>query len=570
MKTRFFLALTTLLALALPAAAVSPRDEALRVAPPDFALVVVVQNLRNNLEAVSESPFAGWLPTTAIGKQLLTGVDFQKFTDSATPIFGVLGLTPSDLLHDIIGDAVIFAYAPATADNPKNERSVIVVRPRKPDVLAKVLERLNEAQIKSKELKAVAQHKHAGEVYFERQKPQESSDFYCFRDGVFVFSQSEAEIKAAIDRSKDPKDKPPELLTRLTKLGVADALVTVLVNPRPLDAELASKVKAARPDEKAFLTKFAEVWAAADSAAIYFALDTGAELGVSVQFNPAKLPAGAKGWLVGDRTRSALWSTIPDNAMLAVSGRVKANDVLDALAALNAGDGKPTVRETIEQTLGPIVGKDKLPLVLESLGPDWGVWVVPPAKGSKDAVPVAVAAVKVQTDDPKGADPAKSLTQALDYGFLLARIGYNSSHKDQLELREEKDGDTVIKSLAGDAFPAGFRPCFALKGGYLLVSTSPDAIKAFKTPAGDPKAGGEVPLARFSGAATRDYLMAHSPALAKLLSTAGAGDEKGLAQQLDMLAQVLEPMEKVELLATGNATGMKFALRVKPTKPLKK
>jgi hypothetical protein len=310
------------------------------------------------------------------------------------------------------------------------------------------------------------------------------------------------------------------------------------------------------------------VWKATEAAALYLTLDTGVELGASVQFDPAKLPANVKEWLVGARTPSALWSVIPDNAMFAVAGRVKANELLDFLASVHTEVGKPNARETIEKAIGPIVGKDKLPLVLDALGPDFGIWMLPAAKDT--TVPVLVGAVKVQTEGEKGAEAAKKLQQALEYGFQTARIAYNANHKDQIELREEKDGDVVIKSLSGDAFPAGFRPCFALKGSYLLVATSPDAIKAFKPPVGEPKAGGDVPLARFNATATRDYLSAHAPALAKLIATATAGDEKTLTEQLAGLTAILEPVDKVELLTRGDATGLKVMLRVKTTKPLKK
>ena len=354
----------------------------------------------------------------------------------------------------------------------------------------------------------------------------------------------------------------------MTKLGVSDAIVTVLVNPRPFDVELAAKVKNAKPDERTFLARFSEVWAATESAAFYFALDTGAELGVSVQFNPDKLPANAKAWLVGERVPSALWAAVPENAMLAAAGRVKATDLLTFLDSLKAADGKPGARETIEQTLGPIVGKNKLPLVLDALGPDWGVWITPPAKDA--VVPVLVAAVKVQINGPKGAEASKALVQALEYGFQVAQIAYNAKHTEQIELREEKDGDVLIKSLSGGDLPAGLRPCFALKGGYLLVSTSPDAIKAFRPPTTDPKAGGDVPLVRFGATATREYLSSSSPHLAKLLAAAGAGEEKVFVEQLAGLAAALEPVEKVELLVRGDATGVKLMLRAKTVKPLKK
>jgi hypothetical protein len=571
MNLRLFFALAVTGALALPAGAApepKPRDEALRLAPADFALVVVVQNLRDHGTALAESPFAAWFPTSELGKRF-ADTDLKKLTDGTAPVFAALGLTPADLFHDIIGDAVVYAYAPAPAGDPKGERSIILVRPRKPEALAAVIDRLNDAQTRSKELKAVAAHKHAGAAYFERQKPDGPSDFYCFLGGVFVFSQSEAEVKAAIDRDAGaPKDRPPVLAARMTKLGVADAVAAVLLNPRPLDAEVAAKVKNAGPGERGFLTVFADAWAATDSAAVYLALDTGAELGVSVQFDPAKLPASTKGWLVGERVPSALWAAVPENAMLAVAGRFKASDLFTFFDALNAADGKPGGRETVEQALGPIVGRDKLPAVLDALGPDWGVWLAPPAKGT--VVPVAVAAVKVRTDGPKGTEAAKALVEALGWGFQNVRVAYNVTHKEQLELREETDGDAVIKSLSGKGLPDGFRPCFALKGGYLLVSTSPDAIKAFRAPTAKPQVGGDVPLARFGGTSTRAYLASGAPQLAQVLAAVGVGEERALIEQFGLFATVLEPVDQVELLVRGEASGMRLMLRTKTVKPLKK
>ncbi len=45
---------------------------------------------------------------------------------------------------------------------------------------------------------------------------------------------------------------------------------------------------------------------------------------------------------------------------------------------------------------------------------------------------------------------------------------------------------------------------------------------------------------------------------------------KELGQQLDALALVLEPVEKVELIARDDPSGLKVMLRVKLVKPLKK
>jgi hypothetical protein len=556
-------------AIAAPVSA-APRDEALRHAPDNFALVVVVQNLRDHAKNLRESPFAAWFPNSALAKQLPAIDVLKDFADNANPIFELLGTTPKEVFDDVIGDAVIFAYTPAPANQPNGERSVIVLRPRKPETLSKVIDRLNEAQTKSGEVKAVVERKHANAIYYERQKPENASHFYYLHDGVVVFTESEAEIQAAIDRAKaQPKDKPSALATRLQKLGVTDAAVAVLVNPRPLDGEFAAKLKDAKPDEQKVLAKFAEVWKATDNAALYLTLNNTAEIGVSLTFAPDKLPAYAKPWLVGERTASALWSRVPDNAILAVAGRTRTADILELLTALTPKDAKHGVRETLEHTLGPIVGKDKLPRVLDSLGPDWAIWMTPPAKETKDELPAVVAAVKVQAEDPKTGDTAKTLLQTLEYGFQVIRVNYNAKHTEQMELREEKVGDVVVKSLVCDAFPAGFRPCFAFKDGYLLLSTSPQSIQAFQAPKDAPRPGGEVPFARLNAVAAREYLSASAPKLAKLLSTTTGGDETSIADQLANLLVILETLDKVEVLTHTHDSGVKLMFRVTPVKPLK-
>ena len=147
MLARVCFALAALFAFSTPtfAAPPTPRDEALRLAPSDFALVAVVQSLRDHATAIAESPFAAWFPTSELGKRFLNSADFTKLTDATAPLFGTLGITPTDLFHDIIGDAVVFAYAPAPDNDPKGERSIILVRPRKLATLVSVIERLNEA-----------------------------------------------------------------------------------------------------------------------------------------------------------------------------------------------------------------------------------------------------------------------------------------------------------------------------------------------------------------------------------------------------------------------------------------
>src|SRR5438094_969781 len=317
----------------------APRDELLRLAPPDAALVVVVQNARDHIKNLAEAPFAAWFPTTQLGKQLLGSADFRKARAAGEMVFGQLGITPDDVFNDILGDVAAFAFTPGSSDGKTPERAVILVRPRKPETLRKLIDRLNELQTKSGELKAVVRHQHAGAVYFERQKAGEGSEFYGFRGGVFAFSGSEADVRAVLDR--DPgAEKASELAGRLSRLGVADAAAVLLVNPRAFDAEIGATVGKAKGDEKAFLAQFAKVWTALDDAAVYLDLGRDLELGAVLRFRPDALPAGLRAWLVGPRTSSGLWAAIPDDALLAVAGRVNVSELIETLGALVPDEGK--------------------------------------------------------------------------------------------------------------------------------------------------------------------------------------------------------------------------------------
>jgi hypothetical protein len=561
------LLLAVLALAASPAAAAAPRDELLRAAPPDAALLVLVQNARDHIHDLERSPFAQWFPQSAIGKQLFAGHDLKQAWEAAAPILAALGIKPEELLAEIFGDAAAFAYTPAPSDDPKGERAVVLIRPRKLEMLAGLVAKLNELQTASGEVKAVVSRRHRGEEYFERQKPA-GSDFYCFCGGVFAFSGTEPDIQAVIDRDKGAAQKPA-LAAKIAQLGVGNAFVVALIGPRHFDAELKAKLAKAAGHEKLLLTRFQEVWRALDSAALYFALGADLEAGVALQFAPDKAPPVAKHWLTGPRTNPALWQAIPENALVALAGRFKPIELIE-IGSLAPGDGPNPLQSAVEQFLGPIFGKNKLPHVLAALGPQWALWAEPPAAGS-GFLPTVVAAVQIDTSGSNGKEASREIARAVGFGFNALRVAYNSSHADQIELVETEDGGAVITSLVNEkGFPPGVRPAYAFKGGFLLAATSPDAIQRFQEPKANPAARPEATLARFSAVSTRNYLRAHRDQLTKFLASSGHGDEKDLLQQFQQAASVLELVDRIELVTRGDETGMRLAAKIIFAKPLKK
>ncbi|MFO0799052.1 MAG: hypothetical protein U0804_16410 [Gemmataceae bacterium] len=558
-RARTLAALAVALVAAAPATA-APRDDLLRVVPPDAAVVGLVQNGAAHTKAVIGSPFAAWFPSTPLGQSLAAGLKFGDARDGLRTALAALGTTPDEVVADVLGDAVGFAYSPAPGNNPAAERMVILIRPRAPATLSRLVERLNDLQTRDGELKAVERREHGGGVYHVRRRTDGTDEFYTLRNGVFAFSRSEADVRAVIDRDRtEPADRAPALAAKLGRLGAADAAVVVLVNPRPLDAELAAKTAAAGPDERAFLGRFGEAWRALDAAAFYVTLGDGVEAGVALDFRPGELTPAARAWLTGARTPTALWAAVPDNALGAVAVRFRAAEAVETLRAVLPEPGRAAIDSTLGSYLAPVLGRDRLPRVLEALGPDWAVWAEPPAAGA-GPLPVLVGAVRLKGD----ADVTRAVERAVGFGFAAARVAYNAKHADQIEIDDEVTADGRVTTLSGEkAFPAGVRPAFAVKGGYLVLATSPDAVSRFRPPSDAAPPAGEAVIARLSGPALRAYLREHRDALVRVIGDADAG------RTFDQLAVLLEPVERADVVVRGTETGVRLAVRIRPVQPLK-
>ena len=350
----------------------------------------------------------------------------------------------------------------------------------------------------------------------------------------------------------------------MARLEVAAAAAVLLVNPRALDAELAAQAARGRPADQPFLNRFRGYWAALDAAALYV------EPGRDLEAGLALLPrGGAKGFFdPGALAASRLWSAIPDDALLAVAGRQKVSELVEWLGGFLPEDGRRAVRGAVGQTLGPVIGRERLPLVLDALGPDWGLWVEPP-RADAGVLPVPVFALEVQSAGPRGAEAAKALAGAVDYAFQTARVMHNAAHPDQLDLNEEKDGDAAIKSLAGDkVFPPGVRPAFALKEGFLLLASDPAAIRRFRRPAAEGST--DVLLARSSLTSVRAYLEAKATSLTKFLADRSATPPAEVARQLREVAEALELFDRIDVLARPRGRTVHLAVRLKMAKPLAK
>ncbi len=541
-----------------------PVEAALNRVPDGTAICVVVRDLRTSLRTIADSPFVAWFRESTIGQRILDPKELQKLKDLHDFFAGQLGVTGEQLLDDVIGDAVVLAYKPGPPGKPDDETGVILIAPRKPEVLAQVVEKLNELQQKSGEIRAVRELKYKDRAFFEREKTAGGREYYQIYEGVFAFSGQLAGLHSAIDRQVAKTPGPSAASKGLKQLGLENRLAVCWFNPRSFDAELAAKEAATKDaGERAFLAQFRKVWAATESFALDLHATRGLELGVVAKFDLGKLPAELKDVLFPKPGKSALAAKIPPDALVAIVGRLDVPKIIAALETFLPAEGKAGLKAIVEQFIGPLIGKDKLPAVMAGIGPDWGFWMTAPPAGSKAWVPDWTVAAKLADT------AARPVQQAIEFAAQTARIAYNRDHKDQIDFEEDSAGGTTVKFFVNEiAFPTGFRPAFAVTQGYLVVASSPEAVRRFVPATGVESV--HVPLIRLSGTHLKAYLTTHGTAVAAFLGKTQGRAEAVVEKELKDLISVLEAIDRIDIRRVTTATTVRLIVQVQLTKSLGK
>src|SRR5262245_50560024 len=142
----------SLLVLALLAAAspgATPREELLRLVPEDAGFCVVLQDLRGHSERLTTSPFLAAFMASPLGDAVRASPEARQLLELKKHLAKHLGLDWTELRDEVFGDAVVLAYRPPTPQQPGREQELVLVHARSPKLLARLLDRLNEAQKQS-------------------------------------------------------------------------------------------------------------------------------------------------------------------------------------------------------------------------------------------------------------------------------------------------------------------------------------------------------------------------------------------------------------------------------------
>jgi len=548
-----------------PVLLANPTDELLRLVPKEATVCFIAQDLRGHAARVSHSPFAEWAQQSPWGKNVAASNDFQRLLAAQKKIAETLGVKVETLRDGLFGDAAVYAYLPGPAGKPEDDAGLLLTQVRDAELLAQTAAKLNDAQKHSGEVLKIIERTHSGAIYFVREKPGSRADYYFIHGGLLMYSSRESPLQLALERraNAEPLAKAVPYFAQAHKqLGFEKAVFAGVFAPRSIDAELKS-VAGILPNEdaKAFVQQFAKFWATVDAVGLALELDSGVEisLGWVSKANATETAALA----------SALWAAVPGDAMLAVVGRVRWNDMLSAARTLMGEASRVKFQQWLDQTVGPIVGRDVLPKLLEKIGPDLGGWITAPHDDAKSHFPTVALAVRVPTADSADAKLRDALRQGIDFIVQAYRVDYNRKHDDQFSSDTERVNDTRITVIENDkALPAGVCPAYGLREQFFVIGSHPGVVTDFPAkPQADPKHAGLI--VRFSATRTAKYLQQHGKPLAAALAANSGKDASQMEKEFAELAKLLALFDTWELRHTVNGELGKFTWKIEFSKPLK-
>jgi hypothetical protein len=558
-------ALAACAGLAAPASAAGPRDSLLGLVPEDAAFCLIIQDLRVQAEKLQASAWIKSIAQSDFAQELLKTPEARKLLALKEHVEKRLKTSLDRIRDDILGDAVVLAYRLGPPDKPDQDQGLVLLWARDARLLSQVIDILNG------DVKEVQVRVHKDVKYSRRLEANGHANFYYLEGPLLAFSTQEEMIRQVIDRLLERKAKGDSraggfLVEQLQRLGADKALAVVLVNPRAFDAHIRKSMASAK-DAAAYLYQpFFRYWQALEGVALSISIPEDFEIKLAVKANPEKLPAALRRFLTQATRPSELWARFPPNALVAMAGRIDAVAFAEFLGEFLPAEARRAMSAQVNQALEASLGLNLTQDILPNIGPDLGLCVTTP-EDNKTLIPHMIGALRVQPGSKKE-KVDKALFNGLKSLAFMGVLAYNAGTKSSpLKLSTAMQDEVEVKYLENDKlFPAGLKPAFALKEGYLLLASTPEAIRTFGKSRETEKHSQDVPLLRASLKSWSTFLKNRREALIAYLTGKDGLDEETATRQVDSLVWGLSLFDRLELSQRTGAGMVTWTLRVVPAK----
>jgi hypothetical protein len=522
----------------------------LDLVPGDFGLCLSVRDLRGQHARLLESRWFAAFRASEAGQALFAAPELTRLARQEKELGKVFDVDWPTLRDDILGDELVLAHRPPPPGKADDEQGIVLLRARQPELMARLIQRLNELQRGSGELKSVDSVAYKGRTYHKR-NDRGKELFYLLEGPLLAVTGKEAVMHSIIDQLQQPPAEGSLWRQRFRRAGADQAFVALGANPRLLDANLAAK-----SNEAAFLQALEAIFVVLQPG------DEALELRLSVQATPEQLPSWLRAVLLEAPAAAHVWQYFPTEAVVALVGHTNFGEALTTVMEMTPPSKREQLAEAAQRSLGAITGLDFFKDILPNVGPDWGVCVLP-ARQPQD-VPLVLAALAVQPG-ARTAAVDQALLRALQLVAGLAVLDYNKNHPDAMRQLTVLQDKVEVRYLQCERlFPPGLQPAYALKDGYLLLASAPDAILQFRRAAAP--AAKDTPLLRISAHGLAALLRERREQIVARLTQQQRHTSAEAQQNLAKLTEFLDLFDRLELSRRAAAGQADWVLRVYPRK----
>jgi hypothetical protein len=523
-----------------------PREELVRLVPDDVAFCLVINDLRTQHDKLLRSPWIKRVSASPLGKALREAPERFQFGKLKEALRKGLGVTWPQIRDEILGDAIVLAYRPGPPGKPEQEEGLILLWARNRELLARIVDRLNQNQKAAGELKEVQARKHAGLTYYRRVEAVGES-FYFLDGPVLAFAPREALLREVLQRRAAPKTARTLPLTdRLKDVGTERALATLWINPRAFDDDLRQQAEALAGAEGHALKTFLRYWKALEGVSLSLNVEGDPEVVLALHARTEALPAAAKRLVETAREPTDLWQRFPKDSILTAAARVDLLALMEALGEFLTPEARKALLGNLQRELNLPLEGVLMKQILAKLGPDCGLCVA--AAPDRSAFPHVLIALRIRPGPPGSPPAEKAIAGALGLFAGLAVLEHNRKNKDQMALKKEvQDGVEVRYFVNEKKFPPGLRPAFAVKGGYLVLASCREAVRRFAAEAGPAAPRKDSPLLRVSLRRLGQLLKDRKTSVLDFLGTKKGLPKDQAGEWLEGMVWVLDLFDTLEL-----------------------
>lgn len=465
---------------ARPASLDPPAEQLLALVPSDASAVLLLKDLRGCAARIARSGLVDRLRKTTAFRRWTDAGGLRDLERSVNDLESVLQTTWHAVLDDVLGDAVVLSLHLQTGEPPDHARGLLLVRPRDPQLLDRLIRSINSLEQAAGSLASLDDLKHGTLAYTARRfrDPSRSPDFFgTLPDGTFVWTSDQILFQSVANRQAGRKS--PGLIEQegylqirpllpeqsVARILVQPSFVQALADADPNSLNLNDLPTAAR--EALGQIQYAGIALEWNTDLLLHQVDWSGGANAQAQ-PPIAAEPPALDWLARAMNR------IPSPPLALFSATPNFIQLYESLLEILPDTDDPQRQRLDQLARGLLMDLDPKSEVLAHLGPRFLLYSTPPSPSDNGLIAPTLLAVGLQGEPRVG----RALENALRSALVIYAIDAARRNQNWRLVTEESASQRVTILQRVDRDNASVL-AFASNAESFVVGTSPSIVSSF-------------------------------------------------------------------------------------------